>query len=290
MQNRIIKLGIDCCVVSVLAIICHSEVCAALIQEVQADGTEVVIGIETSEDNQETPDVVLAENEETESTEPNKSTATIATFTPNEYYRIVTVGDLPEDHDPSLVLRKGRTIKAAMLNDIRRETSFQDRRSFSIQENIYDDSGHILLLHDRTRIICLYKISEKQDIFKVNLTALDMQLDLYRNISVRFSNPPHCTTSGYRKQQAFELTNLSSDDEKKIVDEYLQLKEQLFISPVISAELVFGVESEDRTSLRGRVMFDEDPSGDKTIIIKAGYMVNLHVEKDILFSGPFIDR
>jgi hypothetical protein len=72
------------------------------------------------------------------------ATSTIATFEPNEYDRIVTIGNLPVDHDLSLVLKSGRSFKVALGQKIISEISSEGVRPLVVMESIYDDSGQVL--------------------------------------------------------------------------------------------------------------------------------------------------
>jgi hypothetical protein len=137
---------------------------------------------------------------------------------------------------------------------------------------------------------CLYKVLEERDKLRINFTVLGMRLDLHPNINVRFSDPPHHTTYGERRKQMLTITPISSADRKKREEESLRAREQLFLSPVMSAELIIGVESEDRRSVQGKVIFDENASGNRTVTIEPGYIFNLQIEKDILFSGHFVPK
>jgi len=254
---------------------------------------------EVNENTNEFPPTISEERQEAEGTitvHTGDTSATIANFVPTKYRRIVTVGNLPTDHDPSLVLRKGRAFIALgriiviELNDVIKNRGFSEGVClFDIWRNIYDDSGQVLLMPIQATIRCLYKISEEQDKIKINFTAMDMYLDLHRNVSVRFSDPPHCTTNSERWGGG-NIELLSSADVRKREEEFLRLREQLFLSPVISAELVLGPESEDRTPVYGKIVFGENASGDRTVTIGSAYRVNLYIEKDILFSGPFVPR
>ena len=289
MYKRIIKVSIVFCIIVNVALVYSMEACASPIQKEQANTTkdansQIAEMIEGAQDA--SPDILLEERKETDSTNSvrTESAKTIASYNPNEYKRIVTVGDLPAGHDPSLVLRKGRNIKVDFVLDLVRRKSFLDDMSVLIIENIYDDSGQVLLVPRRTRMNCFYNVSEEQDKIKIYITVWDMFLDLSKNISVTFSDPPHCTTNFERKKQAFSPFT-SADVIKR--EEYLeQLREQLFISPVISAEVILSVVSEDRATERGEIVFSENASGDRTVSFVSRYGVDLQVRKYILFSHP----
>jgi hypothetical protein len=213
----------------------------------------------------------------------------VIAFEPNIYQRVVTaIGDLPADHNPSLVLKEGRTVAISLIHDINSEKFLEDDRMFNICETIYDDLGQHVLVPYGVIMYCRYKVSVEQDIIKVSISAVDMDLDKAHNVRVRFSTPPFCTTNGERKKRMGE--SLTSIDEYKWARDSKKLQEELFISPVMNAELVFGVESEDHTSLYEQVKIGVNASGDRTLFIEAGYRINLQVRKDILFSSPFFDR
>ena len=192
--------------------------------------------------------------------------------------RTVTVGDLPADHDPSLVLRKGRTI-TIMLREIDSEISSEDAFvSWTREKGFRDDSGKNILILGNVPIFYWYRISEEDNKIKINITATSIDIDWYNNIYVLFSNPPQVIIGRWR----------DGDGKRRAhIEESLPLREQLFLSPVISAELVLGPESEDRASERGKIIFGENASGDRTVSIESGYIVELEVKKDILFSGPW---
>jgi hypothetical protein len=187
-----------------------------------------------------------------------------------------------------LVLRKGRTIRVALGYSINSEVSSEDVNPFTIMENIYDDSGQFLLMPKNAIIQGLYKISSTQDKIKINITAMEMFLDRRCDVSVLFSEPPRCTTISDRK--ALLEKSLSSADVRNREEEFLRLRERLLASPVISAELTFGTDHEDRASMSNRITFGESTSGDRTIVIIRGYRIDLQVKKDILFSEPYIRR
>jgi hypothetical protein len=298
-------------IIFIVTLVCSMEIYASLIQEesfilqdiqcrtTEGDTVNKQTGItvdatgqvmEVIEDIQESTSVVTEERQNTEraiTIHTEESAATTATFVPSKTRRIVTVGNLPEDHDPSLVLRKGRTFVAILIGDINNRISLEGECSFTLHRNVYDDSGQVLLMPIRTVMRCVYKISEQQDKLKINITATDMYLDLYHRVSVRFSDPPLFTT---RVGHIFTIEPLNSANMRRMEEESLRLREQLFLSPVISTELVLGVGSEDHTSKFGKVIFGENASGDRTIFVETGYRANLYIGKDILFSGPFIPR
>ena len=293
MYKKMILVNIVLCIVLFFTFVCATEIFASPIQEEQAKTTEDTSVTEMVEGARSaSPDVVLEERREIESvvSAPTEGKDTIATIEPDMFRRIVAIGDLPADYDPSLVLKKGRTIPVILNIPISGEFSFEEYNSFNITKNIYDDSGQFLLLPKSTTVSCWYMVSEEQGKMRINITAINMYLDLYRNVSVRFSNPPHCTTNRERKTRALSLKPFSSTDQKNREEDSLKLQEQLFISPVISAELILGVESEDRSSKHGRIIFGENASGDRTVFIEWGYKLDLHVRKDILFSGPYIGQ
>jgi hypothetical protein len=233
-------------------------------------------------------------------------TTMVVTYAPNKYYRTVTVGDLPIDHDPSLVLKKGRNVAITLrFNDaINSELSEENTLSFYISKGIYDDSGQVLLVPKGVEIYCTYKASKEQDRIKIDITAYKMVLESDGDMigvslsSVVFTNPPRCTTGKESREEFMDRWRASMREraskylagEKYENKEFMQLREQLFSSPVICAELVFDVKSEDCTSESEKVIFGKNDSGDRTVIIKSGYQLELQVMKDILFSGPYVNR
>jgi hypothetical protein len=209
--------------------------------------------------------------------------------------RIVAIGDLPKDHDPSLVLRKGRTIKIALPSNINSETPFGGD-SFRIEENVYDDSGQFLLLPSNPYIYCLYRISAEQDKFKITITAMEMILFPDGSTSILFSDPPRYKTGEERFRSPPPHLWRSGDKQKymdikqKLREEYSRTREHVFLSPTMRVELILSIESEDHTPERGKIIFGENASGDRTVAIEWGYEVDLQVKKDILFSAPFIGQ
>jgi len=312
MHKMTIKLSTVIIVILVVAFVCSMETYALHLQEesyLHQDTTKESPEGDTASNNNdktvdaaakvtevndytnELPSTVSKERQEAEGTitmHTGDTAATIASFAPTKHRRIVTVGNLPTDHDPSLILRKGRTFVAVLNDDIKNKISSEGECLFYIWRNIYDDSDQILLMPIQSIIRCLYKISEEQNKIKINITVMDMYLDLYHIVSVRFSNPPSCTINSWGV--GFKIEPLSSADARKREEEFLRLREQLFLSPVICAELILGPESEDRTPVHGKIVFDENTTGDRTVTIGLGYKVNFHIEKDILFSGPFVPR
>ena len=282
MYKKMILVNIVLWIVLLFAFVCVAEILASPIQDEQAKATEDTSETEMVEGAQSaSPDVVLEERRETES----ENSAPVEEKR-RERRRIIAVGDLPEDHDPSLVLRKGRTIDVFLNGVIDSGTSLEGICTFDIYGIVYDDSDQIILIPPYTRIRCLYEISGEQDRIRMYFTVIDMGLEpVGYNASVRFSDPPRATYVG-----SFNITSLSSADKKRIEKEYLQLRKQLFSSPVISAELILRVESEDRKPKYGKIIFNENASGDRTVSIGSAYKMILQVEKDILFSRAFIPR
>jgi hypothetical protein len=285
-MNKIIKINIIFCVVLVVAFVYSATAHASIAGMENENVQESSLPIASEGAKQSTDDHISASTE---------VTSMIAlSFKPDKYRRTVIIGDLPTDHDPSLVLRKGRSIAVRLINPIKNESHlkymfFKNMCSFNIKEDIYDDSGQNLLMPSGAMISCYYKISEEKDKMRIDIVAEEMMLDLLRDISVQFSNPPRCTTNRERKIEAISVVPFRSTDVSKLEEENLRYREKYFTSPVIHAELVFGIESEDRTSVYGKVVFDKNTSGDRTIFIDSGYRINLQVKKDILFSGHFID-
>lgn len=209
-------------------------------------------------------------------------TESVAASEPNQHLRrVISIGDLPADHDPSLVLRKGRIITVRLVHDIRGEIPSEGERSLRVHGRIYDDTNQVFLLPGGTTLRSRYRISEEQGKIKVNITVMEVELDLRMGLTARFSDPL------YHRRSSFGV-RVNLDEILSSAEENLRLREQLFQSPVIGAELVLGAESEDRTSLRGQVIFSENALGNRTIAITAGYMFNLQVGKDILLSGPYV--
>jgi hypothetical protein len=282
-MNKIIKINIIFCVVLVVAFACSAGAYASIVGIENENVQENSLPIASEEAKQSTRDHISASTEAT--------STIVLSFKPDKYRRTVIIGDLPTDHDPSLVLRKGRTIAVQLNGFIKNEASLgQGSCTLNIKSNVYDDSGQVLLMPILAKMDCFYKVFEEQDKLRINFTILGMRLDLHPNINVRFSDPPHHTTNGERMKQMLTITPISSADMKKREEEFLRLREQLFLSPVMSAELIIGVESEDRKSVLGRVIFDKNASGNRTVTIESGYIFNLQIEKDLLFSGPFVPK
>jgi len=160
MYKKIIKMNIVFFIVLSIVLVCSMETYALLIHEKSflhqdttkespegdtassyKDKTIDATGqvSEATEDIHGLPPVVSVEKHVTESaiSAHNEVTATIATYVPNEYDRIVTIGNLPVDHDPSLVLRKGRTIGVALPYDF--------DSSFSLGEGIKFDGIKLIV-------------------------------------------------------------------------------------------------------------------------------------------------
>lgn len=234
----------------------------------------------------------------------------------NIRYRIVAVGNLPESHDKSLVLRKGQTVSTALVFNI--EINLDSNISFGmcifqIIEEVYDDSGQILLLPRRPLIDCLYEVCKEQERIKLNISAMEM-VDRNQYDSILFSIPPRYRT--LEERQPYSRPFGRSDDVKKRIEkvekykkELLRTREQIFVSPTMSAELVFSIKSKDYKSEDGKITITESVSGDKslffgytregvffrelstpgdrTLVIKGEYEVDFVVRKDILFSSHF---
>ena len=210
--------------------------------------------------------------------------------------RTIIVGDLPADHDPSLVLRKGRTITVDFGFGINTNIkgNYGGYLCHIIKDN-YDDSGKFILLPKRYTIFCLYEITEEQDKIKIFITALEMELSPRDGSTILFSDPSRIKTAIERVIIApppFLATAKKRyfDKRQRYIEELTQVREQVFLSPTISVELLLGVESEDRTSERGKIVFGENASGGRTVVIEGGYQVDLLVRKDMLFSAPYIHR
>jgi hypothetical protein len=214
-------------------------------------------------------------------TAPTEGTDEDLTYVPDKHNRIVAVGDLPDSHDPSLVLREGRIIRVEMLfrNIDSSMIASSDQCLFSVINNVYDESNQTLLVSVGTEFYGFYKIYEDQDKAKINITITKMRSANNNNIIV-FLNPLRCINT------KAQLSSVGARKMKRLNDEILRQREQLFLSPVMNAELVLGVESNDRTAHSGKVVFEENVSGDRTIFIGSGYEVDLQVRKDILFFCP----
>jgi len=215
---------------------------------------------------------------------------------PNEpfrHHRIKAVGDLPEDHDPTLVLRKGRTVTVVLNHYINGKNNFTAIIPNIIKDDIYDDSSQILLIPGGIEFKCAYRFSVEQDIVRININAIEMELWPRGGFAIgttplmgmlptiMFTSPPRYFEPDVRAYRLFSENSY---------EEYLRPIEQLFISPAMNAELFFVFGSEDHTSLQGRVVFGKNASGDRTISIESGYEVELQVRKDILFWGPSDER
>ena len=214
---------------------------------------------------------------------------------PNEpfrHHRIKAIGDLPEDHDPTLVLRKGRTVTVISNHYINGKNHFTANIPSVIKDDIYDDTDQILLIPGGIELKCAYRFSVEQDIVKIFITAIEMKLwppDSFpkEQMTLMGMLPTIMFTSPPRYISSDELIGRIFPDNYK---EYSRLVEQLFISPAMNAELVFVVESEDHASRHEKIIFGENASGDRTISIESGYEVELKVRKDILFFGPSNER
>jgi len=92
-------------------------------------------------------------------------------FEPNQRHRIVTVGDLPVDHDPSLVLKKGRTVTIGMHHAIDSSEAplkdslfrpMEDFRPFSVDQDVYDDSKlYESIAYTRNGTLFLYYLKQE---------------------------------------------------------------------------------------------------------------------------------
>ena len=202
---------------------------------------------------------------------------------------VTAVGDLPTDHHPYLVLRKGRTVPAILRFDFNSEITSEDWKTFGVEADVLDDSGRIVLMPSAGILFCAYNISEEQNITKMNITVMHMMLNLLRRNIVMFSDPPRFIT-GSEWYRTINKILISPDESKAETEEFLQLRKQLFLYPVMSAELILNAESEDLTSQSGKVIFGENASGDRTVFIEAGYKIDLQVKKDILFSADSNDH
>jgi len=289
MYKKLIMVRIVLCIVLFFAFVCVAEIFASPIQDEQAKSTEDESVTEMVEGAQSvSPDVVLEERREIESvvSAPAEEKTTIDTHEPDMFRRIVAIGDLPADYDPSLVLKKGRTITITSRYTINSEKSLIGMLSETIKDDIYDDSGQNLLIPKDIKFRCAYKISEDKGKVMITVTAFEMDMAPPKalrglggnNTIVMFLSPPIYNALYERMIQNFFDCN----------DEFLQQQEQLFISPAISAELIFGEESNNQASDNEKVAFSKNASGDWAININPEYEVDLQVKKDILFSAPFI--
>jgi len=282
-------ISIIFCIIVNIELVCSMETYASPIQEEHVNTTTDVNETSTIESAQSvSPDVILEERKGTESvtTVPAEGKKTFATFRRDPFRRIVAIGDLPVDHDPSLVLRKGQIISITSNFTVNSEKSNIGFISDTIEEDIFDESGHNLLIPKGIKFRCAYKIFESYGIFKITVTAFEMDMvppEAIRSLGsstavVLFSSPPIYYPSTEIMNRYFLGHN----------EEYIQQHEQLFISPAISAELIFEEELKDQDSESEKVTFSKNASGDLTIIIEPGYEINLQVKKDISFSAPYI--
>jgi len=286
MCKKIIKVSIVFCIILNIALVYSVDVYAMPIQEEQANKTADTNAMETIEGAQSvSPDVVLDEMSDLESVNSGHSegTDTITVSDRDLFRRIVNIGDLPADHDPSLVLRKGRTVTITSRYAINSEKSLMGMFSETINEDIYDDSGQNLLIPEHIRFRCAYEISEDHGKVRITVTAIEMNMlpsEAFGGNSsfVVFLSPPIYYASYERIMRGFAYG----------YEEFLRQKEQLFISPAISAELIFDGESKKQALENEKVAFCKNASGDWSISIKPGYEVDLQVKKDILFSAPYI--
>jgi len=212
--------------------------------------------------------------------------------------RIVAIGSLSEAHDPSLILRKGRSVRVHSMGLIKSNIGNIDSDGyfrggvFRINKDIHDDSGQFCLLPDGAYIYCLFKISREQDKLIINISAMEMILHPNNDFSILFSDPPRLRNIAERglyppppfipgvKQMQLEMKQRS-------IELFIQMQEQIFISPTMSAELIWDVESENNATEHGKIVFGENASGDKTATIEWGNQIDLQVRKDILFSAHF---
>ena len=149
--------------------------------------------------------------------------------------------------------------------------------TLKVREEVYGDGNEFLLLPRGTWIICAYKIYENGNEMRMIVTASEMGLDLTHVPRVKFSNPLRNLRRGGARIDLDELKREAEEDLR------LQLRERLFLSPVMIAEFVL---HEDRTPINGPVAFGEDSSGNRTVTIGGGYTLTLSVKQDILFSAP----
>jgi len=314
MYKMTIKLNIVIIVILLVALVCSMETYALHLQEesfLHQDTTKespeggaaskyndktidaAAQLTEVNEYTNELPSVVSEERQEAE------RTATRATYVPYENCRVVAIGNLPADHDPVLVLREGRIIKVSLIYDIMSNNFFNSWGFLRNKENIYDDSNQLLLIPEGIWFRCAFRMTEEQDKVRISITVIDMYLEII-DIEfpaggiiplIMFTTPPYYPTRDGWKALNSSETLRSTDIAKRFLKiDYAQLREQLFLSPVMSAELFFDVKSEDRASEHGRVIFGENTSGDRTLLIGSGYRFDLKVNKDILFSDPYVRR
>jgi len=286
MCKKIIKISIVFCIIVNIALVCSMKTCASPVQEKQVNKTTDVNETSTIESAQSvSADAILDEMNDLESVNSGHSEGTgrITVSDRDLFRRIVNIGDLPADYDPSLVLRKGRTVTITSRYTVNSEKSLIGMFSETINEDIYDDSGQNLLIPKDLNFRCAYKVYKDHRKVRVTMTAIEMYMLPPESFGgntpfMIFLSPP-----AYYAPLERMLRDFFDGDE-----EFLQQHEQLFLSPAIGAELIFNEETKDKDSESEKVAFSKNASGDLTIIIEPGYKIDLQVKKDILFSAPYI--
>jgi len=294
MHKMTIKLNIVIIVIIVVAFVCSMETYALHFQKesfLHQDTTkESPEGDTARKYNDKTVDATAQVTESNEdSKQSRESIATSPRLVPNLDHRTATVGDLPADHDPALVLRKGQTIRVVLTNSIDSEISKEGIRQFETVGNTYNDSGQIILIQKGVRIYCLFKIIEDEDVMRISITAIEMRLYQLRHVYIFFSNPSRIITDNNERSYYRYLVN-HPDLSNKEAEEFLRLQEQLFLSPVMNAESILHGEFVDRSYLNKTIIFGEKASGGITVLVRAGYEIDLIVGKDILFSASYDER
>lgn len=205
---------------------------------------------------------------------------------PDGMMRAVMIGDLPASFDQSLLLRKGRRIPVHFLHNFNSDTSHHFPIA-CIAENIYDDTGTVLLLPRKARIPSYFTVQKNNDKIIIAIMALKMSLDIVHGDHVVFSNPPVMRTASEEKKAFLKLFSGTSQEVAHIRETEAREQEEAISSPVLRGVLDLSVESEDRLSYR-KIIFNTNLSGELTVNIDGRYIFNLFVEKDILFSGSYL--
>jgi hypothetical protein len=153
----------------------------------------------------------------------------------------------------------------------------------TLAEDIYDDTGQFRLLYRGTEIKCVYKIEKSEKQVKIRLSAISMCLNLLRSIAVDFTVPPTFragkATLGAMKRNP--LYPALSDDLREYLkkERWRRNADRFFVGPVLSAELNLDIGNK-----YDRVEWGLSASEELEVSVQAGYVMEMYVEKDILFS------
>ena len=105
-----------------------------------------------------------------------EGTITNTTITPDRKGRIEAIGELSMNYDPSLVIRKGRTVTIILGHNINAKMNSTSTFYSSVKKNIYDDSDQNLLIPSSIELRCAFRISEEHGKIVLNITAVEMKL------------------------------------------------------------------------------------------------------------------